>query len=126
MDEADYAKIMRRGFPKTTDVLFTTEAPLGNVAQVDNEKIALAQRVIKFRGSRNLLINDFLFEYFLSSVFQISINRKASGGTVKGIKGKTLHQIPINFPKNLEEQKMIGKFLKNLDKLIASNRCSGN
>lgn len=48
----NYDEIMKRGKPKIGDVLLTTEAPLGNVAQIDKEDIALAQRVIKFRGQR--------------------------------------------------------------------------
>lgn len=115
----DYPEIMRRGLPKMGDVLFTTEAPLGNVAQVDSENIALAQRVIKFTGKRDLIINDYLFEYFLTPSFQTEINKKASGGTVKGIKGKVLHQTLINFPKLLEEQQKIGTFFKQLDDTLA-------
>ena len=93
VSEEDYPDIMRRGMPKIGEVLFTTEAPLGNVAQVNNENIALAQRVIKFDGKENLINNDYLFEYFLAPTFQVEINKKATGGTVKGIKGKVLHKI---------------------------------
>ena len=49
VSETEYHEIMRRGMPKIGDILITTEAPLGNVAQIDKENIALAQRVIKFR-----------------------------------------------------------------------------
>ena len=42
----EYSEIMKRGLPKKGDVLITTEAPAGNVAQIDNENVALAQRVI--------------------------------------------------------------------------------
>lgn len=41
----DYDSWMVRGFPKVGDVVLTTEAPLGEVAQLDNANIALAQRV---------------------------------------------------------------------------------
>ena len=41
-----YETWMRRGMPKQWDILITTEAPLGEVAQLrTTEKIALAQRV---------------------------------------------------------------------------------
>lgn len=33
--EEEYSKIMRRGLPARDDILFTTEAPMGNVALVD-------------------------------------------------------------------------------------------
>ena len=48
--EADYEEIMHRGIPQIGDILFTTEAPLGQVANVDRTDIALAQRIIKFRA----------------------------------------------------------------------------
>lgn len=49
VSEEIYKKWMRRGFPKRGDVLFTTEAPMGNAAVVaDAERFALAQRVICF------------------------------------------------------------------------------
>lgn len=51
--EADYEEIMHRGIPQIGDILFTTEAPLGQVANVDRTDIALAQRIIKFRASVN-------------------------------------------------------------------------
>lgn len=52
--EADYEEIMHRGIPQIGDILFTTEAPLGQVANVDRTDIALAQRIIKFRASFSL------------------------------------------------------------------------
>lgn len=65
----DYDEVMHRGKPKIGDVLITTEAPCGNVAQVDNENIALAQRVIKYRGHSNI-DNTFLKYVLLSLAFQ--------------------------------------------------------
>ena len=57
--ENEYQRIMTRGIPQIGDVLFTTEAPLGEVANVDDVSIALAQRIIKFRPKP-----DFLNPYF--------------------------------------------------------------
>ena len=55
--EEDYDEVMHRGMPQIGDVLITTEAPCGNVAQVDREDIALAQRIIKYRGHENQIDN---------------------------------------------------------------------
>lgn len=50
VSESTYNEFMTRGFPRNGDLLFTTEAPLGNVAQLNvSERIALAQRVIDLR-----------------------------------------------------------------------------
>ena len=94
----DFDKVMRRGRAEIGDVLITTEAPLGNVASVDREGIALAQRVIKYRGKNGILNNEFLKQKFLSEDFQALISSKATGGTVQGIKGSTLHNLEIHIP----------------------------
>ena len=56
--EADYEEIMHRGIPQIGDILFTTEAPLGQVANVDRTDIALAQRIIKFRALVNMVLGS--------------------------------------------------------------------
>lgn len=61
---------MRRGMPKVGDVLITTEAPCGNVAQVDDENIALAQRVIKYRPKDNRLDSTFLNIFYWERNFK--------------------------------------------------------
>ena len=55
-----YDDVMHRGLPQIGDVLITTEAPCGYVAQVDRIDIALAQRVIKYRPKSDALDSSFL------------------------------------------------------------------
>ena len=117
ISEDDYEETMHRGKPEIGDVLITTEAPCGNVAQVNKENIALAQRIIKYRGHRNLIANTYLKYYLLSPEFQNILNAKSSGGTVKGIKGSILHQQIIKYPK-YEEQVKIGQDLNAINNLI--------
>lgn len=112
-----YDEAMRRGLPKIGDVLLTTEAPLGNVAQIDREDIALAQRVIKFRGT-DKLNNTYLKYYFLSERFQNKLFSKAIGTTVLGIQGKVLHKMPVIFPSK-EEQEKIASFFSLIDDKIS-------
>ena len=119
IDESDFENVMRRGKVAINDVLITTEAPLGNIASVDRLDIALAQRVIKYRGKENLLDNLFLKQKFLSESFQEILYSKATGGTVQGIKGSTLHQIPITIPKDVKEQIKIASFLSAVDEKIS-------
>ncbi|MBB6679943.1 restriction endonuclease subunit S [Aequorivita sp. 609] len=118
VDKIDYSTVMSKGRPRIGDVLFTTEAPMGNVAQVNLENIALAQRVIKFRGNDNLT-NSYLLYYMLSSVFQKAINKKAIGTTVQGISGKELHKTKISYP-GLKEQQKIATFLTAIDNRLQS------
>jgi len=112
----NYEEVMRRGKPLIGDVLITTEAPCGNIASIDKEGIALAQRVIKFRGKENIY-NYFLKFYFLSDFFQKKLFEKATGGTVKGIKGSQLHKMIVKFP-TLPEQQKVADFLTQIDNKI--------
>jgi type I restriction enzyme S subunit len=115
----DYASVMRRGLPKIGDVLITTEAPCGFVAQVDRDNIALAQRVIKYRSRDASLSNSFLKHYLLGSQFQDKLLQAATGSTVKGIKGSTLHQLTIPIP-SVTEQNRIVAILDKFDVLTNS------
>ncbi len=112
----DYDEVMHRGLPQIGDVLITTEAPCGNVAQIDNENIALAQRVIKYRPKSNNLNSTFLKYVLLGKEFQDKLERAATGGTVKGIKGSKLHQLTIPVP-SIEEQERIVAILDRFDTL---------
>lgn len=118
IEESAFDDVMRRGKVELNDVLITTEAPLGNVASVDRTDIALAQRVIKYRGKTGLLDNLFLKQKFLSESFQEILKSKATGGTVQGIKGSVLHQIPLIVPSK-EEQTKIASFLSAVDEKIS-------
>ncbi|HEX9980216.1 MAG TPA: restriction endonuclease subunit S [Flavobacterium sp.] len=115
--ETDYESVMRRGKPKIGDVLITTEAPLGNVAAIDREDIALAQRVIKLRGKQKVISNDFLKHRLISPQFQQIISDRSSGSTAKGIKGAELHKIQILFPSS-EEQNKIANVLSVIDEML--------
>lgn len=106
----DYEQIMRRGKPHIGDVLFTMEAPLGEVANVDHTNIALAQRVIKLRGRKNTLNNYFLKYWIMSLGFQSFLWSLATGSTALGIAASKLGELKMVLPP-IEEQNRISKFL---------------
>lgn len=106
----EYEQIMRRGLPEIGDVVFTTEAPLGEVANVDRTDVAFAQRVIKFRGKVEKLDNYYLKYWIMSHGFQHDLQSYATGSTATGIKASKLSKLIILLPR-LEEQKAIVNFL---------------
>lgn len=112
---------MRRGLPKPSDVVMTTEAPLGEIAQLDDRKVALAQRLITLRGKPDLLDNTFLKFLMLSRFVQGQIKARATGTTVIGIKQRELRKIELPLPP-LPEQKAIAHILGTLDDKIELNR----
>jgi len=119
--ESDYTEWMRRGMPKPGDVVITTEAPLGEVAQLGPEKVALAQRLIVLRAKHNLMANQFLKYALESSPVQHQLHARATGTTVLGIKQSELRQVEIPVPP-LPEQRRIAHILGTLDDKIELNR----
>ena len=108
----DYQEIMRRGRPQLGDVLFTTEAPLGEVANVDREDIALAQRVVKFRGHEGIIDNFFLKYWLMGDAAQATLSTLATGSTAEGIKASKLGQIPLAVP-SMAEQREVVEYLEH-------------
>ena len=118
--EEDYDKWMVRGFPKVGDVILTTEAPLGEVALLKEEKVALAQRIVCLRGKDNVLNNTYLKYYLQSGKGQKSLSARESGTTVTGIKQAELRRVDIEYP-TYENQLRIASILSSLDRKIELN-----
>jgi type I restriction enzyme S subunit len=119
--ESDYAEVMSRGKPKIGDLLFTTEAPLGEVASVDREDIALAQRIIKFDGQSGVLNNYYLKYLIMSNQFQQSLMMFASGSTALGIKAERFVYLRALIPPEKEQVEIvehIESISKKIDNLI--------
>ncbi|MDR0779126.1 MAG: restriction endonuclease subunit S, partial [Pseudomonadales bacterium] len=106
-----YDRWMTRGIPQQGDVLFTTEAPLANVAQLDtDEKVMFAQRIIIMQTDNSKLDSTFLKYMLMSAPIQRRIHDKGTGATVKGIKASLLKTIQISFPSSVrEQQKLVGE-----------------
>ncbi len=107
--------------PKKGDVVLTTEAPLGEIAQLDGRKVALAQRLITLRGKSGVLDNDYLKFLMLSTSVQEQLHGRASGTTVLGIKQSELRKLQLNLPPFIDQQKVAG-VLSSLDRKIELNR----
>ena len=120
--EEDYNSWMTRGLPQKGDVLLTTEAPLGEVAQIKtDDRVALAQRIIALRGKKNILDNTFLKFALQSSTIQQRLHARGSGSTVQGIKSSELQQVQIELPP-FPIQIYIADILGALDDKIECNR----
>ena len=119
--EADaYNSWMTKGIPKAEDILFTTEAPLGNVAMFPSEgKFALGQRIITLRCKTKKCVPEFLFQSLLGSEMQEMIDFHSTGSTAKGIKSSVFVTLSFRHPK-VEEQQRIAACLRNLDALITA------
>ena len=117
----DYKDWMVRGYPQMGDVVITTEAPLGEVAQLRDDKIALAQRIVCLRGKEGVLDNTYLKYFLMSNIGQYRLKARETGTTVTGIKQSELKEVLIDYP-NYELQQKIASILSSFDSKIELNR----
>lgn len=116
-----YDEWMRRGIPKKGSVVFTTEAPLGEVARIrTDDKLAFAQRIIVLEPKTKQLSADYLFYALQDRVLKSRIEARSTGTTVIGIKAAELRKVEIDLP-SLEEQEKIAAILCSLDDKIELN-----
>ncbi|MEI7424368.1 MAG: restriction endonuclease subunit S [Prolixibacteraceae bacterium] len=114
LDENQYKDWIGRGTPKTGDILFTTEAPLGNVAILPYyDKVVVAQRVICLSPKISCDTSYYKW-YMLSYIFQNELNKRATGSTALGIRSKELAIISLPYPP-LPTQKRIAAILDTAD-----------
>ena len=93
-----YDKVMVRGFPKEGDVVFTTEAPLGNVCRIPHfdTEFYIGQRIVTLQTTA---LHPAYLEYALDTeAFKEKIAEKSSGSTVTGIRVRLLEQLTIPVP----------------------------
>ena len=118
-DQALYDKWMIGNELHMGQVLFTTEAPMGNVAQVpDNRRYILSQRTIAFDVKPNLITENFLATVLKSPAVFAMLTALSSGGTAKGVSQKSLATVDIIIPSDLTEQEHLSATFSQLDTLI--------
>ena len=116
-----YNEWMRRGIPQKGDVIFTTEAPLGEVARIKtDDKLAFAQRIIVLEPNTQQLNAGYLFYALQDIVLKNRIAARATGTTVIGIKAAELKKVEIDLPP-LQQQEKIADILSSLDDKIELN-----
>ena len=118
-DQALYDKWMTGNELHKGQVLFTTEAPMGNVAQIpDNRRYILSQRTIAFDVKPELIIENFLAIVLRTPTVFASLTALSSGGTAKGVSQKSLATVEITIPVNLNEQEQLASIFSIIDHLI--------
>jgi type I restriction enzyme S subunit len=117
-----YGRWMTKGSTAKDDILFTMEAPLGNVALVpDNRKYILSQRVVLLKADRHQVHSRFLFQQLRSDSFRRQLRENSTGSTALGIQQKRLVQLIAIIPTLCEQQK-IATILTAVDDAIESTQ----
>lgn len=102
--------------PKNS-ILFSSRAPIGYVA-------IAGQPVSTNQGFKSIIPNqntDGIFLYYLMCTMKSKIEQLGSGTTFKEVSGKTMKNVMVKVPTDINEQKRIGQILSNYDSLIEIN-----
>ncbi len=106
----EYETRKNRGITEKGDLLFTTEAPMGNAAICDLEECSCGQRVITFKEYTDGTVYAKLFMYFiLSPAFQKQLVDNCTGTTAKGIKADKLKHLLLPLPPISEQYRIVEK-----------------
>ena len=110
-----YDKVMVRGFPKEGDVVFTTEAPLGNVCRIPHfdTEFYIGQRIVTLQTEK--IVPTYLEYALTTEEFKRKYMGKSSGSTVTGIRVRLLEQLTIPVPP-MDLQKEFEAFVVQVDK----------
>ena len=119
MTEETYDKYMTRGLPRQGDLLFTTEAPLGEVAFAPNKKFSLAQRIMILRPFEDIIKPEFLLYQIQAGSFQERLRISETGSVVKGISSRNFKPFPIIIPPLPEQHRIVAKIEELFTKLDA-------
>lgn len=114
-----YKRWMVNGDIEQGDIVFTMEAPLGNVALIpDNRKYILSQRTVLLQPNSETIYSPFLYQVLMSHWFQRQLIENATGSTAQGIQRKKFEKLSVVCPP-LPEQRAIAAALSDVDALLA-------
>jgi len=113
-----YQKWMNQGDVRKGDIIMTMEAPLGNVAQIpDDRKYILSQRVVLLRTQEQMMDDNFLKYQMMSTFFQRQLRINSTGTTAAGIQQAKLRHLKLVVPL-IGEQRHIAAVLDAHDARI--------
>ncbi|MCW8899064.1 MAG: restriction endonuclease subunit S [Gammaproteobacteria bacterium] len=122
VEEETFKVWTRRSKPQYGDVIFTREAPVGDVGRFtsNDTNVFLGQRLFHYRPNPDLLDWQYLAYVLQSEAVQGWVHGIAFGATVPHIKVDDAENLKIPCPP-IDVQKRIGSILSAYDDLIENN-----
>lgn len=104
-----YARWMTTGRPAKGDIVFTMEAPLGNVAQIPDERYyILSQRVVLLKTQVGI-DPTFLAHQMRAPHFRTQLLANSTGSTAAGISQARLLNLVLALPPSNEQRRIADK-----------------
>lgn len=118
--QATYDQYMTRGIPCVGDLLFSTEAPLGELAPVPAAPFSLAQRLMVLRPDKRVWNAAFLMYQMMSPSFRARLTQQGTGSTVTGVSSRNFQPLPLAVPPLAEQQRIVSEVEARLSAIAAA------
>jgi type I restriction enzyme S subunit len=117
-------ELLRKGKLSRHDIILTTRGTIGNIAiyndNVPFESIRINSGMLIIRTNKEQFNNNYLFQYFKSSLFQEQVKLFQYGAAQPQLPVGTLNHIKVLVPP-LKTQRKIASILSGYDDLIEKN-----
>lgn len=123
VDEEEYKNRVKRIIPREGDILFSREAPIGNVGIIPKGFICCqGQRVVLLRPNQQIVCPQFLSYVLQGSVVRRQIEKvEAIGSTVSNFNISDLKKLQFELP-SIEEQEIIAERLNAFSKICVDKK----
>lgn len=119
--EETYKAFMTRGIPREGDVLFTTEAPMGEVALVPGTRFSVAQRIMILRADPTVLLSRFLMIQLSSPQFRARLRHSGTGSTVTGVSSRNFQPLKLLLPPLEQQERIVDEVARGISEIEALN-----
>jgi type I restriction enzyme, S subunit len=109
-----YDKYMSRGLPSPGDLLFTTEAPMGEVALAPEKKFCMAQRMMLLKPDPAKWLPEYLMYHLRSPWFRERLRLNATGTTVRGISSRNFRPLRLYLPPLRSQAELASRIREHL------------
>ncbi len=118
-----YNKRNMRATPQTHDLIFAREAPAGNIAVIEEEKVCLGQRTVLVRPLKKYINPYYLAYYILSPISQQSLVGNSTGTTVTHVNLANFRPFIIAIPPYSEQIRIVERIKTLLPFIEEFGKC---
>jgi type I restriction enzyme S subunit len=119
VSEGTYKRWLTRAVPKSGDLIFTMEAPVGEIAIFPSYKALLTRRVIAFNFDETKLNSKFVYLKFSKIKSEKYWEAKSHGSTVPRLLKPQVTELLVAMPENLTEQEEIIGRIEAVEKTLS-------